>query len=88
MGCPIDYDWNNCSSKEYNLMCKTCNHGDTIEKYLNSYLKLAMMDNVLYGYIKDKTQEKMNEIIDRIFVNFTDEEIKKYISKIFNVKIN
>jgi hypothetical protein len=78
----------NCSSKEYNLMCRTCNHGDTIEKYLNSYLKLAMMDNILYGYIKPETQEKMDEIINRIFINFTNREIKKYISKIYDININ
>ena len=22
--CPINYDWENCSSKEYNLECRTC----------------------------------------------------------------
>ena len=22
--CPINYDWDNCSSKEYNLKCRTC----------------------------------------------------------------
>ena len=22
--CPINYDWDNCSSKEYHLECRTC----------------------------------------------------------------
>jgi hypothetical protein len=24
--CPINYDWNNCSSSEYGLECRTCCH--------------------------------------------------------------
>jgi hypothetical protein len=29
--CPVDYDINNCSSKEYGLTCDTCYHKDDPE---------------------------------------------------------
>lgn len=84
--CPVDYKIEDCSSKDYGLTCDTCYHIDKdISFYMKEYAKLSIIDSLSYNYIREETQQKLNQIIDIIEARFSKEEIRNYIANNYNL---
>lgn len=70
MSCPINYDLEKCSSKEYNLSCETCVH--YVEKISGlTTQELRVMNKICGGYsefLKLETQHpsEMQDFVNAI----------------------
>ena len=71
--CPVNYDINNCSSKEYGLTCETCFHMDdnvidNEERYCTPYESLEQsfkeMKLMREGKLKKKSWDELKEEIN------------------------
>ena len=50
--CPINYDWENCSSSEYGYECRTCCNYNPLRMLYETTVnktKLGVPEEVLYG---------------------------------------
>jgi hypothetical protein len=44
LSCPINYDLNKCSSKEYGLICDSCVNKQTKDEFVNEWLQAGYTD--------------------------------------------
>ena len=64
--CPVNYDLENCSSKEYGLTCETCFHMEDTEIFTPSELKAIHYDLkeaklIRQGKMKKRTWDELVE---------------------------
>lgn len=71
--CPINYDWENCSSKEYGYTCDTCYHWKKdIDKQLEYFL-IKTNSELLHSF----KWGSQGESEFNLFMRLVKEEINK-----------
>jgi hypothetical protein len=85
MDCPIDFDYNRCSSKDFGLQCDTCVHAPEFQIYQHGLMWVVSDDKyIATGKTRDGAIDNFIELLNKEYARLkqkVDQDIQESRTK-------